>query len=78
MNIVFIKHFCVGCMVSEITRVSVFGHCPYSVTFPYRLKCHYIFKKYQYHIGVGYLPKFSGRIIEDHNIYITYYNMNVF
>ena len=23
-------------MVSEIPRVSVFGHCPYSVTFPYR------------------------------------------
>ena len=22
-------------MVSEIPRVSVFGHCPYSVTFPY-------------------------------------------
>ena len=22
-------------MVSEIQRVSVFGHCPYSVTFPY-------------------------------------------
>ena len=35
MNIVFIKHFCVGFMVSEIHRVSVFGHCPYSVTFSY-------------------------------------------
>ena len=35
MNILFIKHFCVGFMVSEIPRVSVFGHCPYSVTFPY-------------------------------------------
>ena len=22
-------------MVSEIPRVSLFGHCPYSVTFPY-------------------------------------------
>ena len=41
MNILFIKHFfvgyngCNGCMASEIPRVSVFGHCPYSVTFPY-------------------------------------------
>ena len=35
MNILFIKHFFVGFMVSEISRVSVFGHCPYSVTFPY-------------------------------------------
>ena len=35
MNIVFIKHVFVGCMVSEISRVSVFGHCPYLVTFPY-------------------------------------------
>ena len=35
MNILFIKHFFVGCMVSEIPRVSVFGYCPYSVTFPY-------------------------------------------
>ena len=32
MNIVFIKHFSVRFMVSEIPRVSVFGHCPYSVT----------------------------------------------
>ena len=35
MNILYIKHFFVGFMVSEILRVSVFGHCPYSVTFPY-------------------------------------------
>ena len=35
MNILFIKHFFVGFMVSDISRVSVFGHCPYSVTFPY-------------------------------------------
>ena len=35
MNILFIKHFFVGFMVSEIPRVSVFGHCTYSVTFPY-------------------------------------------
>ena len=35
MNILFIKHFFVGFMVSEIPRVSVFGICPYSVTFPY-------------------------------------------
>ena len=37
MNILYIKHFFVGFMVSEIQRVSVFGHCPYSVTFPYVL-----------------------------------------
>ena len=35
MIIVFINNFFVGFMVSEIPRVSVFGHCPYSVTFPY-------------------------------------------
>ena len=35
MNILFIKHFCVGFMVSEIPRVSVLGHCPYSFTIPY-------------------------------------------
>ena len=35
MNILFIKHFFAGFMVSEIPQVSAFGHCPYSVTFPY-------------------------------------------
>ena len=35
MNILFTKHFVVGFMVSEIPRVSVFGHCSYLVTFPY-------------------------------------------
>ena len=35
MNILLITNFGVGFMVSEIPRVSVFGHCPYSVTFPY-------------------------------------------
>ena len=34
MNILLIKHFFVGVMVSEITRVFVFGHCPYSVLSP--------------------------------------------
>ena len=38
MNIVFIKHFFVGFIFSEIPRVSVFGYCPYSVTFPYMMK----------------------------------------
>ena len=37
MNMLFIKHFCVGFMVSEIPIVSVFEHCPYSVTFRIRL-----------------------------------------
>ena len=35
MNMLLIKYFFVGFMVSEIPRLSVFGHCPYSVTFPY-------------------------------------------
>ena len=34
MNIFFINIFFVGFMVSEIPRVSVFGHCPYTVTSP--------------------------------------------
>ena len=34
MNILFIKHFFIGFMVSEILRVSVFGHCLYSVISP--------------------------------------------
>ena len=37
MNILFIKHFFVGFMVSEIPIVSILGHCQYSVTFPYYL-----------------------------------------
>ena len=37
MNILLIKNVFVGFMVSDIPRVSVFGHCPYSVTFPCRL-----------------------------------------
>ena len=36
MNILFIKHFFVGFIVSEIHMVSVFGHFPYAVTFPYQ------------------------------------------
>ena len=36
MNILFIKHFFLGFIVYEIPRVSVFGHCPYLVTFPYK------------------------------------------
>ena len=35
MNILFFKYFCVGFMVSDIPRVSVFDHCPYSFTFSY-------------------------------------------
>ena len=34
MNIVFITIFLVECMLSEIPRVTLFGHCPYAVTFP--------------------------------------------
>ena len=41
MNILFNTNFFVGFMVFEIPRVSVFGHCPYSVTFPYMRK--YVF-----------------------------------
>ena len=35
MNILFITHFFIGFMVSEIPRVSVIAYCPYSVTFSY-------------------------------------------
>ena len=35
MKIVFINNFFVRFMVSEIPRMSVFVHCPYSLTFPY-------------------------------------------
>ena len=38
MNILFNEHFFVGLMVSDIPGVSVFGHYPYSVTFPYSYK----------------------------------------
>ena len=31
MNMLFIKNVIVGFMVSEIPRVSVFGHCPGTV-----------------------------------------------
>ena len=34
MNILFINIFCIGFIVSEIPRVPVFGHCPYSLTLP--------------------------------------------
>ena len=33
MNILFLNIFFLGFMVSEIPRVSVFGHCPYSFMF---------------------------------------------
>ena len=42
MKIVFIKHFFVVIIGSEIPKVSVFGHCPYSVTL------HYICLLYSY------------------------------
>ena len=37
MNVLFLTYFCVGCMVSEKLRLSVFGYCPYSVTVRIRL-----------------------------------------
>ena len=43
MNMLFIKHFFVVFIVSEIQRVFVFGHCPYSVTFPYIYHISYIY-----------------------------------
>ena len=33
MNILLIKHFSVGFMVSEIPRVSIFGYFPLSLTY---------------------------------------------
>ena len=38
MNILFIKHFFVGFMVTEILRVSVFGYFPLEVGYLYRKK----------------------------------------
>ena len=49
MNILFITHFFVGFIVSDIYRVSIFGHCPYSVTFPYN-NLHKIFSTIQFWI----------------------------
>ena len=37
MNILFINNYFMGFMVSEIPRVSVFGYCPYTVTFPWHI-----------------------------------------
>ena len=46
MNILFIKHFFVGFMVSDILRVSVFGHCPYSVTLSYNIYIYILYRLY--------------------------------
>ena len=43
MNILFFKNCFVGFVVSEILRVSVFGHCPYSVTFPYNVNINEVY-----------------------------------
>ena len=45
MNFLFIKNYFVGFMVSEIPRVSVFGHSQYSITFPY-INNNYILYKF--------------------------------
>ena len=45
MNILFNKNFFAGFMVSEITIVFVFWHCPYSVTFHYSGKTEFNFQK---------------------------------
>ena len=42
MNILLNNIFFVRFMVSEIPRVSVFWHCPYSITFPYYLIKSYV------------------------------------
>ena len=39
MNILFINYLFVGLMVSEIPRVSVLEHYPYSITFPIYNSC---------------------------------------
>ena len=43
MNMLFIKHFFVRFMVSEIPRVSVFGHCRIRILSPSYIVCHYHF-----------------------------------
>ena len=55
MNILFINNFFVGFMVSEIPRVSVFGHCPFSVTFRIRLLSLYIYIYIYYFISPIYI-----------------------
>ena len=60
MNILFIKHFVVGFVVSEIPKVSVFGHCPYSVTFPYvAIQSLYIIRYILYSILIELERNFS-------------------
>ena len=66
MNILLIKHFVVGFLVSEIQRVSVFGHCPYSVTFP-NIECPYYNTGCPYsYIGTEYG---YSRYISDTNLH---------
>ena len=47
MNIFSFNIFFVRFMVYEIPRVSVFRHCPYSVTFPYLLGYLYLVLNYR-------------------------------
>ena len=68
MNILFIKHFFVGFIVSEIPRVSVFGHCPYSVTFPY------IYSKYIYNQNIIKCSFIYGNILQYYNRWGKYPN----
>ena len=51
MNILFIKHFFIGCMVYDIPIVSVFGHC----TFGYFPICYYKIKTYILLVYIYYI-----------------------
>ena len=65
MNILFIKHFFIEFMVSEIPRVSVFGYCPYSVTFPYCIQ------------GIQYSQMFCNDISDRFSLLHVRYSISV-
>ena len=66
MNIVLI--FFVGFIVSELPRVSVFVHCPYSVTF------HYIFEEISKFSKIGIRPKLNitSTIVHTYQLILQY------
>ena len=72
MNILFINIFFVGFMVSEIPRVSVFGHCPYSVTFPYIVRQYDIHTRLELLIYYHHLHLYTRTHTHTH-IYIYIY-----
>ena len=67
MNILFIKYFFIGFMVYEVPSVSIFGHCPYSVTFP-------LIKYYNYSLYRDYISILKESILficKHCNVYLS-------